>query len=49
MQNPTRGPVTVDNYVSNVYKGHIERLSFRVIFVENMLKNKDILIKDIKI
>jgi hypothetical protein len=39
----------VDNYVGNVYKGHMLSLSFRPVFSKNMLKNKDILIKDIKI
>ena len=40
---------TVDKYVSNVYKGHILKLSFRGHFVKNMLKNRDIFIKDTKI
>jgi hypothetical protein len=40
---------TVDNYVGNVYKGHHLFLSFLAIFIQNMLLNKDILIKDIKL
>lgn len=39
----------MDNYVSNVHKGHTKNAFSVVIFMENMLKNKDILIKDIKI
>jgi len=39
----------VDNYVSNVYKGHVEKLSFMAIFDLNTLINKGILIKDMKI
>ena len=39
----------VDNYVSNVYKGHILKLSFEAVFVKNMLKNKGFMIKDTKI
>jgi len=39
----------VDNYVSNVYKGHILKLSFGAVFVKNTLKNKDFMIKDTKI
>ena len=39
---------TVDNHVSNVYKGHNWYLSFRVIFAQNILKNKAILLKDTK-
>jgi len=38
----------VDNYVGNVDKGHIKSLSLRVTFSKNMLKNKDIFVKDIK-
>jgi hypothetical protein len=41
--------ISVDNYVNNGYKGHRYILSFWVTFSKNMLKNKDILIKDIKI
>ncbi len=40
---------TGDNSVSNVYKGHMERLSLSGVFRENSLLNKDILVKDIKI
>ena len=39
----------MDNCVSNVYKGHVQNLSFKVIFNKNTLKNKAILIKDMKI
>ena len=40
---------TVDNCVSNVYKGHILKLSVGVIFVKNTLKNKGFIIKDTEI
>jgi len=40
---------TVDNYVGIVYKGHNSKLSFRYDFIKNRLKNKAILVKDIKI
>jgi hypothetical protein len=39
----------VDNCVSNVYKGHILKLSVGVIFVKNTLKNKGFIIKDTEI
>ncbi len=38
---------TGDNYVSNVYNGHILALSLKTIFISNNLLNKDILLKDI--
>jgi hypothetical protein len=37
---------TVDNYVGNVYKGRLYRLSFKANFSQNMLKYKGILLKD---
>jgi len=40
---------TVDNYVSIVYKGHNLKLSFKYNLIKNMLKNKDIILKDTKI
>ena len=39
----------VDNYVSNVYKGQFKKCLLEGNLVENTLKNKNILIKDIKI
>jgi hypothetical protein len=49
LKTPPICEVNVDNYVSNVYKGHDQKLFLNASFIQNMLKNKDVLIKDIKI
>jgi len=49
MENSAKGRVNGDNYVSNVYKGHLKMLSLSTGFRKNSLLNKDILVKDMKI